>query len=79
MPRIKYVDAEFTIYNYYCRGCERERYCHEECTHCDDYLELLEEFNELLDAGDIETLAKRYDLQYSYINVPEHLVNKKED
>jgi hypothetical protein len=36
-------DIEEHVYNRMCSGCERARYCHEECETCEEYDEAIEE------------------------------------
>ena len=36
-------NKEWEIYQRLCVGCERERYCHENCEVCEEYEEALEE------------------------------------
>ena len=38
----RYIDKEMEVYQRMCVGCERERYCHEQCEQCDEYIEELE-------------------------------------
>lgn len=37
----KPIDMEWEVYQRMCIGCERERYCHEHCEHCDEYEDAL--------------------------------------
>ena len=38
LNKIHSFDAN-AYYNLFCSKCSKEKYCHDECTHCDDYLE----------------------------------------
>lgn len=42
----RYLDEEWEVYQRLCVGCPRERICHEECSHCDEYEEALNEETE---------------------------------
>ena len=39
------MTIEEKIYAMLCRGCPNEKRCHDECDHCDDYYEVLENEN----------------------------------
>ena len=37
-------EAEEVIYNKLCRGCPKEKRCHDDCEHCEEYLEEVERY-----------------------------------
>lgn len=52
------VEFEYQLYQAMCRGCHKEKQCHDDAEQCDDFLEALErgEQNGLQEKGnDIET------------------------
>ncbi len=40
------LNLEEKTYSYCCDGCERERFCHENCETCDYFIETLEELSQ---------------------------------
>lgn len=55
MPR----NLEQELYQLMCVGCEKERHCHIECEHCDEYHEKLEELEEEQYEKEIEEEVER--------------------
>lgn len=39
-------DLEYLLYTKLCNGCPNQKRCHDECTQCEEYLEILEEQGE---------------------------------
>lgn len=39
-------DLEYLLYKKLCSGCPNQKQCHEECEHCESYLEILEQGEE---------------------------------
>ena len=44
----RYLESEMSLYERLCAGCEREKWCHENCEYCDEYEEALEEEENVL-------------------------------